>query len=334
MTSTDFPGIELPARTVPVPRTISPQAQAFLAQMGAIPPEATPAPEDKEGWKAHIEKAGANLSGLLQEMGKNYPAQISSHELSASTLYELQPPTYSAANSDSCVYYLHGGGYTVGSGVAAAYAALNAAGTTGLRAFSLDYRMPPDHPFPAAVDDAVEGYQFLLERYAPEKIAVGGGSAGAGLAAACVLKARDAGLPLPAACLLLTPEADLTESGDTFETNALVDVIVKQRLTNSILLYANGHDLKDPYLSPLFGDFTKGFPPTLLTSGTRDMFLSNTVRFHRALRRAGVEAELHVWEAMPHGGFFGAPEDWESYDEQYLFIKRHLGLIGRPPAMP
>jgi acetyl esterase/lipase len=85
-------------------------------------------------------------------------------------------------------------------------------------------------------------------------------------------------------------------------------------------------DLKDPYLSPVLGDFSKGFPPTLLTSGTRNLFLSNTVRFHRTLRRTGIEAEMHVWEAMPHGGFFGAPEDKEVYEEQSNFIRRKLGL--------
>ena len=121
-------------------------------------------------------------------------------------------------------------------------------------------------------------------------------------------------------------EADLTESGDTFETNQYVDVVLKHRLTSSILLYANGHDLKDPYLSPIFGDFTKGYPATMLTSGTRDLFLSNTVRMHRALYRAGIEAELHVWEAMPHGGFFGGPEDNEMYDEQTRFMKKHLQM--------
>jgi acetyl esterase/lipase len=185
--------------------------------------------------------------------------------------------------------------------------------------------MPPDHPFPAALDDTVEAYRMMLEQYEPENIAVAGWSAGGGLAAAFILKARDMGLPLPAACVLATPEADLTESGDTFETNATIDVVTKHRLTNSIQLYANGHDLRDPYLSPVFGDFSQGFPPTILTSGTRDMFLSNTVRLHRALLRAGVEAELHVWEAMPHAGFFGAPEDHEVFAEHVRFIKRKIG---------
>ena len=153
---------------------------------------------------------------------------------------------------------------------------------------------------------------------------VAGGSAGEGLAAACLLKARDIGLPMPAACVPATPETDLTESGDTFETNDTVDVVLKHRLKESIALYADGRDLKDPYLSPVFGDFTKGFPTTMLTSGTRDLFLSNTVLLHRSLVRAGIKAELHIWKAIPHGGFFGAPEDLEVLIEHVRFIRRQL----------
>ncbi|MFD5755089.1 alpha/beta hydrolase, partial [Streptomyces sp. NPDC127044] len=103
-----------------------------------------------------------------------------------------------------------------------------------------------------------------------------------------------------------------------------VDVVRGSRLTDSINLYADGHDLRDPYLSPLFGDFRKGYPPTLLTGGTRDLFLSNTVLLHRALRRAGIEAQLDLWEAMPHGGFFGAPEDQEVLEVQARFLTTRL----------
>jgi epsilon-lactone hydrolase len=97
-----------------------------------------------------------------------------------------------------------------------------------------------------------------------------------------------------------------------------------------VALYADGHDLTDPYLSPLFGDFTKGFPPTFLQSGTRDLLLSDTVRMHRKLLQAGVTADLHVWEAMPHGGFGGifgqpTPEDQEMSETFVKFVDRHLG---------
>lgn len=324
---TEREGVSVPARVIPIPKTISAEAQAFLANSSMFPDTPTPSPEDHAGWQAHIDAANPGLTQMNQGMAIKHPAEIAEHALSACTLYEVTPSTYSDANQDKAILYVHGGGFTVGHGIAAAYAAHRLAGLTGLRTFSVDYRMPPAHPFPAGLDDTVEAYRFLLERYNPEAIAVAGASAGGGLAGSFLLKARDLGLPLPAACVLMTPEADLTETGDTFETNDLVDVVLKHRLTNSILLYANGHDLSDPYLSPVLGDFSKGFPPTLLTSGTRDLFLSNTVRFHRALRRADIEAELHVWEAMPHGGFFGAPEDEESYAEQSRFIRQRLKAV-------
>ena len=144
-------------------------------------------------------------------------------------------------------------------------------------------------------------------------------------ASASFLRARDEDLPLPAAAVLMTPEVDLTESGDSFQANLGVDTVLTGSLMPANLLYAGGHDLAHPYLSPLFGDFTEGFPPTFLTTGTRDLFLSNTVRMHRALRAAGIAAELHVLEAAPHGGFFGtAPEDKALVQEMRRFSDSHL----------
>jgi monoterpene epsilon-lactone hydrolase len=138
-----------------------------------------------------------------------------------------------------------------------------------------------------------------------------------------LLRAREEGLPMPAALVLLSPEVDLTESGDSFAVNAGVDVVLPGSLMASNLLYAGGADLEDPYLSPLFGDVT-GFPPTLLLTGTRDLFLSNTVRMHRSLLAAQVSAELHVFEAMPHGGFGGAPEDRVASREVTRFVHERL----------
>jgi acetyl esterase/lipase len=169
--------------------------------------------------------------------------------------------------------------------------------------------MPPDHPHPAALDDCLAVYRALLAQHRPAQIVIGGVSAGGNLAAALALRARASNLPLPAGLLLLTPEVDLTESGDSFQTLRDLDVVLRRGLAAPNALYANGQPLDDPYLSPLFGDFSRGFPRTFLQAGTRDLFLSNTVRMHRALLRAGIDAELHVFEAMPHGGFFGAPED-------------------------
>ena len=211
--------------------------------------------------------------------------------------------------------------------------AASIAASTGLVAWGVDYRMPPRHPYPAALDDSVAVYRTLLREREPGQIVVAGGSAGGNLAAALLLRARDEGLPLPAALVLLSPEVDLTESGDSFVTNAPHDLALG-RLGPVNELYAAGADLAHPYLSPLFGDLV-GFPPTFLQSGTRDLFLSNTVRMHRRLRAAGVEAELHVFEGMPHGGFGGgAPEDAELAVEVRDFVHRALGrrLPGAAPG--
>ena len=163
-------------------------------------------------------------------------------------------------------------------------------------------------------------YRALLAERAPGEIVIHGGSAGGNLAAALILRARDEGLPLPAGAILNTPEIDLTESGDSFQTNLGVDPGLRPLMPVN-LLYADGHDLSHPYLSPLFGDFSKGFPPTLLTTGTRDLYLSNTVRMHRALRAADIPAELHVTEAGPHTGFPGTPEGEAIEREVRRFIQ-------------
>lgn len=165
-------------------------------------------------------------------------------------------------------------------------------------------------------------YRALLEERRPEEIIVGGLSAGSNLAAAMLLRARDEGLPMPAATVLGSPEVDLTESGDSFHTNAGIDAMGSLMQAN--LLYAGGHDLTHPYISPLFGDFTKGFPPALITAGTRDLFLSNAVRLHRALREAGVEAELHILEAAAHMAFGGrSPEEAALGRETRRFCEKH-----------
>jgi epsilon-lactone hydrolase len=205
-------------------------------------------------------------------------------------------------------------------------ASLSAA-RTGLRTWSVDYRMPPDHPYPAGVDDCLHVYRSLIEGHSPERVVVMGTSAGGNLATAMIVRARDEGLPLPAAAVLLTPEVDLTESGDSFQTLLGLDTTLTASLMPANLLYAGGRELADPGVSPLFADFGPGFVPSLIQSGTRDLFLSNAVRLHRALRRTGIEAELHVLEAAPHGGFGGAPEDEEIGWEIRQFIARRCPAL-------
>ena len=124
---------------------------------------------------------------------------------------------------------------------------------------------------------------------------------------------------------LLTPCTDASLKSDTLSTNQQLDTVLKDMAEFSAV-YAGPHDRTNPYLSPVYGDYSKGYPPTFLQTGTRDLLLSDTVRLHRAMRRSGIQAELHVWEAMPHGGFGGAaPEDEELTAELRDFFERHWG---------
>jgi acetyl esterase/lipase len=316
------------ARTIPLPNSISAQARELLIAAYQRPGlENFPPQDDNAGWKALIAAANAAFDPTADMILQMSPASVETTTIADVTVHVGTPQApLSEEGARRALLVLHGGGLIMLEGkFAMAMAAANAA-QAGCKAYSVDYRMPPDFPYPAALDDGLAVYRELLHDYAPENIMITGASAGGNLAAALTLKIRDVGLPMPAGVILLTPELDLTESGDTFETNRELDAILKRGLPEANRLYAAGRDLADPYLSPLFGDFSKGFPPTFIQAGTRDVFLSNAVRMHRALRNAGIAAELHVWEAMPHGGFGGAPEDMELMLETVCFMKKYWGM--------
>jgi len=323
------PALEVPARSIPVPAHLSAEAAGVLG-MGRMELFPFPAQDDIDGWRSLIAMREEASLGFLTALFERLPVTGETTVVDGVTVYDLLPGD--ADPEDPRVYLdIHGGALITGSGDACRGMGAMAAVRNGIRTWSVDYRMPPDHPYPAALDDCLAVYRQLLRDHPPDQLVVGGTSAGGNLAAALVLRARDEGLPMPAAAVLSSPEVDLTESGDSFRTNLGVDSVLTESLVPANLLYADGHDLNDPYLSPLFGDFTGGFPPTILSSGTRDLFLSNTVRMHRALRAAGIPAELHLMEAAPHGGFFGAsPEDAEIGREVRRFIGRHCVRGGRP----
>ncbi len=331
MKSADDPvrGVAVPQRTLPFPGSISAEARAVLERLvgeDGIPFNALhglPSPEDRDGWMRLKAIVDGQYTAAAKALSADLRADVETVEIGGAKLHVAMPQ---APRRTDCAYIdLHGGALIFGGGDACRVGARQQADQHEVRCYGVDYRTPPEHPYPAALDDCLIAYRYVLERHAPTHIVIGGRSAGGNLGAALMLRARDEGLPMPAGLVLLSPQVDLTESGDSFETNKLIDVVLPGSLMSGNRLYAGGANLADPYLSPLFGDLT-GFPATLLQTGTRDLFLSSTVRMHRALRRAGVPAELHVFEAMPHGGFVAStPEDTELRNEVARFVQERWG---------
>jgi acetyl esterase/lipase len=325
-------GTTIAARTLPLPRSISPEAQAVLRRLigeDGVPVNskyALPDPADTDAWLALKAATAAHYAAMAETIRASLRSELETVTIGDTTVHVATPAVGTVENA--ALIDLHGGAFVFGGGEACAIGARMQADQHGILCYGIDYRMPPEHPYPAALDDCLATYRHALARHIPSKIIIMGRSAGGNLAAAMLLRARDEGLPMPAALILLSPEADLTESGDSFEVNQMVDLVLPGSLIEANRLYAAQADLRHPYLSPLFGNL-EGFPPTFLQTGTRDLFLSNTVRMHRALRSAGVAAQLHVFEAMPHGGFMGqAPEDRELLEEIRRFIRSNLDTTG------
>jgi len=321
-TDQERPVLHLPARDIPIPTSVSPEAQAAMA-MAPLPAPDLPAPTDHGSWRAMIAAQDAAIAQMLGGRAADAPVVTTELDVRGAHVYEIVPTDL--AGRDRRVYLeIHGGAFVFGGGECCRVMSIGAATRFGTRVWAVDYRMPPDHPFPAGLDDCLTAYRALLDDHDPAEIIVGGASAGGNLAAALVLLARDEGLPMPAAVVLMTPGVDLTASDDSLQTNLGLDPLLPGGSTPTFGMYAGDRDLTDPYVSPLFGDFAPGFPPTILTTGTRDRLLSDTVRMHRALRRAGIPADLHVTEAAGHGGFLGmAPEDHEIERELRLFAESH-----------
>lgn len=223
--------------------------------------------------------------------------------ISATELGGIPAEQISAGNvrPDRIVLMFHGGGYVVGS--PRAYRALNATLSAEAQAtcVSIAYRLAPEHPFPAAVDDASNAYRALLNGgYGPSNIVFAGDSAGGGLVIAALVKARDMGLPMPAAGYAMSPWLDLAGSGDSFSELAQVDPIMTiEGALGCAGAYLQGASPHDPLCSPIYADLS-GLPPLLLQVGSTEMFLDDSLRLARRAALARVHLELQVWPDMPH----------------------------------
>lgn len=203
--------------------------------------------------------------------------------------------------TEGVILYLHGGGYCLGSVATHRDLIARLVKATGYRALAIDYRLAPEHPFPAALEDARTAYQWLLAQgYAPKDIVLAGDSAGGGLAVATLIALRDAGMALPAAAVCFSPWCDLTLSGESLQTQAAADPLLNAAtLRRYAEAYAATMPPEHPLISPLYADL-RGLPPLLIQVGTAEVLLDDAVRLTAAAREAGVMVTLQIWEELFH----------------------------------
>jgi epsilon-lactone hydrolase len=297
----------------PPPKTVSMEAQRLLAN-----PAEDIAPENLQAHRDMCARVQQELGTALLE---RHRVSMQDAIISGVPVRIFTPATMMPHSKGTALLNLHGGGFTVDAGSVTENAAV--AAYTGLTIVAARYRLAPEHPFPAAVDDAEAVYRALLVDYEAGRIGLYGTSAGACLCAQLLVRLREKGDPLPCALGFFTGTADLSRSGDSeffFRPPgdpALVESQFSAYLTDS--------DRLSPRVSPLFSDLA-GFPPTLCIAGTRDFMLSQTSLFHRCLIDAGVDAHLQVFEAMPHAHwiYLDLPESDQAFRSMAGFFTRHL----------
>ena len=308
-------------RIVPVPATISPEAQKSLARVesdGKVPQTLKERRTGTDRWQA----------GVGESSKKLYPVNIAADTIAGVPVRVITPVTMAPEKRDRVFINLHGGGFNSDSGSLSE--TIPIANLSGIKVVAVLYRLAPEHPFPAGLDDAVAVYRELLKTYQPNHIALYGTSAGAILTAEVTVKLKQLKLPLPAATGIFSGLGDLGQAGDSISLFALNGfsghLDDPDPNDQGHKEYTGTTSLNDPVLSPVYADLS-GFPPTLFITSGRDLLLSGTTILHRAYLRAGVDAQLVVFEALPHA-FWNNPALPESKEADQLmatFLAKHLG---------
>lgn len=303
---------------LPIPTSISPRAQEMLRN--------SPALAARSMEMAALNKRRKDTFDFYAPEGvkavKDLGGAVSEVALGGVRTQMVAPKTI---RDDKVILYFFGGGFVQGSPEEDLAITAILAHETGQRIYAPYYRLAPEHPCPAALEDALATYHALVAEKGAASITVMGESAGAGLALSLILNAAQNGLPMPARAVLLSPWSDLSKTGDTLSTLEGCDPSLHYELTleGPAKAYAGSRDLKDPLVSPLYADFPKNFPKTLITTGTRDLFLSDCARLSTKMRAAGIAAELRVWEGMWHvfEYYLELPEARASLSEIAAFIQ-------------
>lgn len=274
-----------------------------------------------------IEQQRAGFAELMSGMVVPEGIRTTETELAGVRTLLVEPEGESRPGA---ILYFHGGSWMVGSPETQLCLTANLVVRTGFRAYSPDYRLAPEHPFPAAIEDSLAAYRALLERGAdPSAIVFAGDSAGGGLTVTTCLAARDAGLPLPAAIAAFSPGLDQTRTGESMDTKAGIDpIMTREGLERRGALYMSGQDPSQPLLSPAVAADLTGFPPILLQVGTNEVLLDDSTRLAARATAAGVDVVLDITAGVPHvfqmyaGGMLDEAD--EALDRAALFLRQRI----------
>lgn len=313
--------------TPPPPQTVSPKAQQDMQEYE----ESQAASQKQPMSSASVAEQRAfwdrRQKTISDDMLKHYPVQIEESKIAGVPVLLLSPMKMEDRNRTRILINVHGGAFNTDAGTLVENIPI--VNLSGIRVIAVKYRLAPENPFPAGVEDAIAVYKEVLKTYKPQNIGLYGTSAGAALTAETAARIKQLGLPMPSALGFFSGWADFSIPGDSMSWFSIGGL----RATKSAdsLLRSNpyvGHtDLKDPILSPLYSDL-KGYPPTLCITGTRDFLLSGTTLYHRALLQAGVDAELIVFESMPHAHwimYHDTPEAAEAFNDMANFFGQKVG---------
>lgn len=283
-----------------IPSTISPQAAEFLRAMPKRG-SALPSANELSTWKSLQEIIDAFAKPRLQKVLDQLQPRINPIVLADIPCYEVYPRNYQPSNK--LLIHIHGGGYCLYNVDVMLDAAALVADKTGAKVLSIGYSLAPFAKHPQIINEVLSVYAALEKQGMDfSNIGIFGDSAGAALACASILKRRDQGLALPKALVLWSPWSDVTNQGDTYHTLEETDPCFeyKKHLLPCALAYTEEANFTHPYVSPVYGDYTKAFPPTLIQGGTKDFLLSNFVRLYRALDDANKDVILDLYEGMIH----------------------------------
>lgn len=315
-----------------VSATVSPEAYAALPDLyrllGKVREEAPPLPQSPEEWKAYRAQMLVAIQGTGPAAQPPLPALWMKDRLGDVDVVRLLPKE-GRARTGRVLIYIHGGAYTLFSAETSLLLPAMVSAETRSEVLSVDYSLAPEGDPMVTTGQVLAVYRALLESgIAPERIGFFGDSAGGGLATASILRMRDEQLPLPRALVLLSPWVDISGAGDTAITlRSAEPMLDAEQLRGSAAAYAPPAEQRSPYASPVYGDYSKGFVPTLIQAGTREMLLSDAVRQYQVISGGGTEAVLDLYEGMPHVFQIllpQTPEAKRALSRITAFFDRHL----------